>query len=206
MRLLDLCCGGGGTAMGYHQAGFEIIGIDIYPQPKFPFEFYLADALTFPLNEYDLIHASPPCQAYTKASMQWRKKGKSYPDLIARIRERLIKTGTDYVIENVLGSPLRKPIRLNGSTFGLLVHRPRLFECSFPIQQPLIPLTKKLTKMGRPIKEGDIIQPVGHFSNVSYAQKQMEIDWLGQKELSQAIPPAYTKFIGLQWMKMVANQ
>ena len=86
--------------------------------------------------------------------------------------------------------------------FGLLVHRPRYFECSFSIEQPYIPDTKQPVKMGRPVKEGDIIQPVGHFSGVKYAQEQMEINWMGQKELSQAIPPAYTKWIGERLMAL----
>ena len=103
---------------------------------------------------------------------------------------------TLYIIENVPGSPLIDPIFLNGYMFGLLVHRPRYFECNFYVRQPEIIKPPKPVKMGRPVKEGDIIQPVGHFSNVEYARKQMQIDWMSVKELAQAIPPAYTRYVG----------
>jgi len=202
--VLDLFCGGGGAGHGYYQAGFYVLGCDIYPQPKNPHDFVLGDweeVLLEYADEFDLIHAGPPCQLYSKSALQWRKAGRKYPDLIARVRERLIETGKDYIIENVPGAPLINPITLNGSMFGLLVHRPRLFECSFLVEQPNIPQARSPVKMGRPVREGDIIQPVGHFSGVAYAQKQMGIDWLGQKGLAQAIPPAYTQWLGLEWKR-----
>jgi len=199
LRLLDLFCGSGGAGMGYFLAGFEIVGVDNKNQKKYPFEFHLNDAIEYLKENYskfDAIHASPPCQKYTKASKQWRSEGREYPDLIEICRKELVKTGKPYVIENVPNSPLINPIILNGSCFGLLVHRKRLFECNFYVEQPDIPKTRKPAKMGRPIVEGDIIQPVGHFSNVPYAQKVMEIDWMGQRQLAQAIPPSYTKYVG----------
>jgi len=205
MRLLDLFSGAGGAAMGYHRAGFEVVGVDINPQPHFPFEFHQADALDYPLDGFDVIHASPPCQKYSKASKQWRKLGKEYPDLIEATRYRFVNENFYYVIENVPGSPLINPILLNGSVFGMNIHKPRLFECNFKIHQPLIPKVKNPTKMGRPIKEGDVLQPIGHFSGVWYAQKEMGIDWMGQKDLAQAIPPAYTEFIGKQLMRVLVN-
>ncbi len=208
LRLLDLFCGAGGSSMGFYLAGFEVAGIDINLQPRYPFRFFQEDALEFIAKygkDFDLICASPPCQQYTKASKQWRKNGRKYPDLIVKTRQALRKVGKPYIIENVPNSPLINPIYLNGSKFGLLVHRPRYFECSFSINQPDIPLTKQLIKMGRPIKDGDIIQPVGHFSGVAYAQKEMDIDWMGQKELSQAIPPSYTKWLGEQFIELTPS-
>lgn len=209
MRLLDLFCGGGGCGTGYAQAGFEVVGCDIEPQPRNPHTVIVGDWLDI-LKEYDddfdIFHASPPCQLYTKSAMQWRKAGRVYPDLIADVRREFEKRGKPYIIENVPGAPLHNPILLNGSFFGLLVHRPRFFECSFPIEQPFIPKTGRPVKMGRPVKEGNIIQPVGHFSGVAYAQRQMGIDWLGQKGLAQAIPPAYTEWIGKAFLNFWSNQ
>ena len=177
-------------------AGFDVTGVDIRPQPKNPHRFVLADALEYLAehgHEYDAIHASPPCQAYTKAGKQWRKEGREYPDMIAATRAALEKTGKPWVMENVPGAPLRNPVLLNGSVFGIRVHRPRLFETSFPLPQPEVPPMKPV-KMGRPIREGDIVQPVGHFSGVAYAAREMGLPWMGQGELAQAIPPAYTKW------------
>jgi DNA (cytosine-5)-methyltransferase 1 len=174
-----------------------VLGVDIVQQPKNPHDFVMADAIEY-LKEhghkFDLIHASPPCQAYTKAGKQWRKEGREYPDLIAETRQALRAVGKPYVIENVPGAPLVNPILLNGSVFGIKVHRPRYFETSWKIEQPEVPAMKPV-KMGRPIREGDIVQPVGHFSGVRYAAREMGLPWMGQKELAQAIPPCYTSWI-----------
>jgi len=195
--VLDLFCCAGGAGEGYRQAGFDVVGVDIVPQPKNPHRLVVADALEY-LREhghkFDLIHASPPCQAYTKAGKQWRKEGKEYPDMIEDTRKALIASGKPWVIENVPGAPLVSPILLNGSVFGIKVHRPRYFESSFELPQPEVPPMKPV-KMGRPIKEGDIVQPVGHFSGVRYAAREMGCEWMGQKELAQAIPPAYTRWV-----------
>ena len=157
--LLDLYCCAGGAGEGYRLAGFDVLGVDILPQPKNPHKFVQGCALEY-LREhghkYDLIHASPPCQAYTKAGKQWRKEGREYVDLIEATREALIANGKPWIIENVPGAPLRNPIFLNGSAFGIRVHRPRYFETSFPLAQPEVPPMKPV-KMGRPIKEGDIV-------------------------------------------------
>ena len=205
--VLDFFAGGGGCGAGYARTGAYVLGCDIKPQPKNPHHFIKADwrELLYLAQHFDLLHASPPCQAYTKACKQWRKEGYQYQDLIAEVREAFMKTGKPYIIESVPGAPLIDPIVLNGSKFGLLVHRPRFFECSFPVVQPHIPETRQSVKMGRPVSEGDIIQPVGHFSGVAYAQKQMEIDWLGQKELAQAIPPAYTEWLGYRFKEWAAS-
>ena len=181
--------------MGLYRAGFRVEGVDNHLQPRYPFKFHLADALVFPLDDYDAYWASPPCQFTSLAAQQWRKAGREYPDLIAPIRERLKATGKPYIIENVPGAPLIDPVRLNGAMFGLRVRRTRLFECSFPMPLILIPKeTRSNFRMGRP--PGDIITPVGHFSGVSRAQKEMGIAWMGQKELAQAIPPVYAQYLG----------
>lgn len=191
--------------MGYHRAGFEVTGVDIRPRVRYPFTFIQADALEYLAahwHEYDAIHASPPCQAYSMAGQQWRSAGKEYPDLVEPTRSALKATGLPYVIENVPGAPLINPIVLNGAMFGLLVRRVRLFECSFDVPFVLLPDDAPSTfRMGRPVKEGDAITPVGHFSNIPYARKQMEIDWMTGAELTQAIPPAYTLFIGEYLLK-----
>ena len=200
LKLLDLFCGAGGAGMGYSQAGFDVVGVDISPQPHYPFEFHQADALEYlseHWREFDAIHASPPCQAYSMAGQQWRASGKEYPDLVSATRQALIKTGKPYVIENVPGAPLINPTMLNGALFGMKVRRTRLFETSFNMPLVLLPKEPPLNfRMGRPVKEGDVITPVGHFSNIPYARRVMGIDWTSGKELTQAIPPAYTKFIG----------
>ena len=208
VRLLDLFCGAGGSAMGYHRAGFDdITGVDIKPMPRYCGDrFIQGDALEYLAahgQEYDVIHASPPCQAYSMAGQQWRKEGKDYPDLVAQTRELLKATGKPYIIENVPGAPLINPIMLNGAMFGLLVHRDRFFECNFPMPFTLLPQNARPVKMGRPVVTGDVIQPVGHFSNVPYAREQMGIDWMTQAELAQAIPPAYTEFIGRQLLRVL---
>jgi len=205
LKLLDLFCCAGGAGEGYRLAGFDVTGVDIKPQPKNPHKFILGDALEYLRkhgHEYDVIHASPPCQAYTKAGKQWRKEGREYPDLIAATREALVQVGNPYVIENVPGAPLIDPIFLNGSTFGIRVHRPRYFEASFALVQPEVPHMTPV-KMGRPIKEGDIVQPVGHFAGVKYAAKEMGCEWMGQKELAQALPPAYTRWLGERLLEQI---
>lgn len=135
-RLLDLFCGAGGAAMGYHRAGFEVVGVDLKPQKHYPFEFHQADALEFLAEhgrEFDVIHASPPCQAHTSLK---NLHDKDYPELIEPTRRLLEKTGLPYIIENVVGAPLRNPILLCGSSFGLRVRRHRLFESNWFLIAP----------------------------------------------------------------------
>jgi len=209
MKILDLFCGAGGAGMGYFRAGFEVVGVDNKPQPHYPFEFHKADALEYlreHYQEFNAIHASPPCQAYSRASMQWRKSGKEYPDLVAPTRKLLIETGLHYVMENVPGAPLINPILLTGAFFGLKVRRNRLFESNIELPFELTqPNAKTNFRMGRPVKEGEEITPVGHFSNIAYAKREMQIDWMNQAELTQAIPPAYTEYIGKHLMKVLSN-
>lgn len=188
--------------MGYKNAGFEVVGVDIAPQPKYPFEFHQADAITFVKANhhlFDAIHASPPCQQYTRAGIEQRKAGKVYDDTLDETRDVLRAIGKPYIIENVPDAPMQEPIQLCGAMFGLQTYRHRLFESNLAIVAPPHPVhVAKNTKMGRAPVEGEFIQVVGHFIGVAFGQKAMGIDWLGQKELPQAIPPAYTEYLGCQ--------
>jgi len=202
-RLLDLFAGSGGAAVGYHRAGFEVFGVDNDPKPlrHYPFPHICADALEYCCehgHEYDAIHASPPCQFATRAGAQWRRAGREYPKLIEQTRAALKATGLPYIIENVPGAPLENPIMLNGAFFGLRVKRDRLFETNWPIAQPRLPIQEPPVKMGRPFdaRRSGTFWPVGHFSGVPEARKAMGIEWMTQGELAQAIPPAYTEWIG----------
>lgn len=201
-RLLDLFCGGGGAAMGYHRAGFEVVGVDINPQPHYPFEFHQADALTFPLEGFDAIHASPPCQAYSITANLARAQGKraSEVDLLMPMRQRLAWDGVLYVIENVKGAPMHSPITLCGSTFGLGVRRHRLFESNLYLTAPG---PCRHAEQGRPIgvyySLGDDIPKGGRTADtLEQAQQAMGIDWMTWRELKESIPPAYTHHLGRQ--------
>ena len=193
---VDLFCSAGGAGMGYYLAGFDVVGVDIEPQKRYPFRFIQADALTFPLSGFDLIHASPVCKGYSATAVL---NDVSHPRQIEAVRERLAASGIPYVIENVPGAPLRCPVVLCGAMFaGLRVYRHRLFEASFPVTAPPDPEHRwPLAKMGRPPKPGEFMQPVGHFSDVGAARTAMRIPWMVRDELAQAIPPDYTRLVGL---------
>lgn len=196
-RALDLFCCAGGASVGLARAGFSITGVDIERQPHYPFraKFHQADAMTFPLDGYDFIWASPPCQRYSNAQ---RIRDREHPDLVGPIRERLTASGIPYCIENVVGAPLLHPIELCGAMFpGLEVYRHRLFECSFPVEQPMHrPHTAPLQKMGRPPRPKDFMHVVGNFSGVKRAREAMGIDWMPRDKLREAIPPDYAEYIG----------
>ena len=198
-RLLDLFCGAGGCSVGYHRAGFEVVGVDSRPQPRYPFEFHQADALTFPLDGFDVIHASPPCQHYCVCN---RGLGNThlYPDLIRKVRDRL--NGLMYVIENVPGAPLVQPITLCGSMFGLRtevgwLRRHRLFELPLVILAPSCshPTGMSIGVYGHGTNSYHR-EKLGRNITVDEKREAMGIDWMTGKELSQAIPPAYTEWIG----------
>lgn len=206
-KLLDLYCGGGGAGYGYERAGFDVTGVDNAPQPKHQGRFIQADAIEYlKLNHhrFDAIHASPPCQAYSLASMQFRAAGKEYLDLIESTRSALIETGLPFVIENVPGSPLIDPIELCGLMFGLRTYRHRLFESNVKLTAPVHPVhVARNARMGRKPKDGEFIQYVGHFSGVKQVQEMTGLYWLGQKELAQSIPPQYTEYIGRQILELL---
>ena len=202
MRCLDLFCGAGGAAMGYHQAGFEVVGWDIEPHPDYPFEHHVGDALEVLadgdyVRSFDLVHASPPCQAYTNAAKIMRR---AHPDLVGPVRELLVAAGVPYVIENVPGSPLVDPVTLCGAMFPeLRTYRHRLFESNLPLAAPPHPEhVAPTTKMGRPPQEGEFMHVVGNFSGVNAAREAMGIPWMTRDDLREAIPPAYTEHIGRQ--------
>jgi DNA (cytosine-5)-methyltransferase 1 len=201
-RALDLFCCAGGASMGLYQAGFDVWGVDIVPQPHYPFPIKIKDVRYLDsIRDWDFIWASPPCQAHTLAQ---RIRGNKHPDLIDVTRRLLRESGAPYVIENVVGAPLIDPMELCGAMFGLKVYRHRLFECSFPITAPAHPPhTAPLRKMGRPPQPGDFMHVVGNFSGVAQARQAMGIDWMMRDELREAIPPAYSEYIGRAAIKHI---
>jgi len=210
-RLLDLMCCAGGGAMGYYQAGFDVVGVDIDPQPNYPFEFYQADALTYPLDGFDVVHASPPCQRYSKSvSIENRKK---HPDLIGAIRERFAALSIPTVIENVPRSPLINPITLCGSSFGLEVKRHRLFEMSHRPDDNEIPKCRHdaytpqfapAWNRSTPLRFRPISGGWTGEQDLQADRAGMGVRWrMTSKELSEAIPPPYTKWIGKYLLQFV---
>jgi len=191
--------------MGYHRAGFDVLGVDVADQPHYPFEFVKADAVTFPLEGFDAIHASPPCQGYSYMSNCRPGLAAEYAQLIDVIRPRLIASGVQWVIENVEGSGLATQsdffgangLVLCGSMFGLPLYRHRLFETSSPVRPPhhprhLIPASK-----AGHWEPGTIISVAGNCSPIALAREAMGgIDWMTRDELAESIPPAFTKYLG----------
>lgn len=224
--LLDLFCCAGGAGMGYSMAGFDVVGVDIKPQPHYPFPMVEFDAIWFmelllegkqfrfkkdghikilDINDISAFHASPPCQAWTVAGNVARAKGKKYPELIDPIRKLLKETNSPYIIENVMKSPLDATLMLCGTMFGLDVIRHRYFESSFMLMNPPFSCThtKRVAKQGYAPKEGEYHCVTGHLSDIENAKKAMGIDWMVGKEIVEAIPPAYTEYIGGYLMKEV---
>lgn len=228
--LLDLYCKAGGATRGYQQAGFYVIGVDIEPQPDYVGDrFIQADAIEFLERMVAggtwewvgpgiiaAVHASPPCQLHSSITVI-SGKGNDHPELIGPTRELLRRLGKPYVIENVPRAPLLDPITLCGSHFGLAVEegelrRHRLFECSFPIEPPpkcrhprgrtTLGIYGGGTRQGERSNKGGGNTPK---ANKAQAQGLMGIDWMTRDQMCQAIPPAYTKFIGQQLRDFCAN-
>ncbi len=225
--MLDLFCGAGGAAKGYHDAGFEVVGVDIAGQPSYPYEFIQGDALALlayllngqahcvtgqrwiDLGMFDVIHASCPCQLDCAYRRKGHGVGDGYGDHIAATRDLLTATGLPYVIENVVGArhKLRNPIMLCGSSFGLDVQRHRLFESNVPMlappcdhswQTPRFPAATNRRAMSRRTVEVGVWR-----IPLDVQQRAMGIDWMALPELSEAIPPAYTEHIGEYLMREV---
>ena len=219
-RLLDLFCGAGGAAVGYARAGFEVVGVDLVAQPHYPFEFIqepyeaaLFDLMNnWPEGTFDAIHASPPCQGYTQFSNlnaeRWGNRVE-HPMLIEPVRELLDATGLPYVIENVQGAPLRKDLMLCGSMFGLRVRRHRIFETNWSVggappchhQDDSIAIYGSMD--GRRVwtrKNGTELRAA---RTIGQASEAMGIDWMTWNEIKEAIPPAYTEFIGKQLLDLL---
>jgi DNA (cytosine-5)-methyltransferase 1 len=237
-RLLDLFCGAGGAAVGYHRVGFtDIVGIDMHPQANYPFEFALATALStlqhllnggrirpgladdspvYTLADFDAIHASPPCQRYT-VGRSIHGSGDRHPDLVGPCRDLLERTGKPWVMENVPGSPLLNAVTLCGLMFGLKVIRHRLFEASFLLMAPphrphpkgisTGTLTSKRGGRGNGYSTGEqgLVCVAGNNFVREAGLRAMGIEWgMSRRELANAIPPAYTEFIGRQLMGAIA--
>jgi DNA (cytosine-5)-methyltransferase 1 len=221
VNALDLFCGAGGATRGLQQAGFHVVGVDLYPQPNYCGDaFVRADALeyleTADLDRFDFIHASPPCKPFTP--MRHAPRTKAHPDLITPTRPLLQRSGKPYCIENVPGAPLINPTRLCGSMFGLMapdgyaLRRHRLFETSFPLLTPSCQhgrgpvigvygghFRDRRRAVGANHRSGSNLPP-------EHGYAAMGIDWMTTAELSEAIPPIYAKFIAEAWLAMIARQ
>lgn len=199
---LDLFCGAGGASMGLHRAGFDVTGVDIKPQKRYPFNFIQGDALTVLEllgDGFDFIWASPPCQRFSTMTKRWGRED-DHPDLIEKTRELLVRTGKPYVIENVPGAPLISPTVLCGSMFGLRLRRHRSFETSFdvgdvPPHDHSGPVVGVYGNPGGSSKRDGI-----KFGGVSEWKSAMDIDWMVASELAEAIPPAYSYFLARKFL------
>jgi DNA (cytosine-5)-methyltransferase 1 len=208
-RCLDLYCCEGGAAHGYADAGFEVVGVDIIEQPRYPFEFHQADAVAYARGNaewiresFDFVHASPPCQFDSECQ---RIMGREHPNLIGPTREALEDLGLPYVIENVDGarSKLKNPVTLCGGMFGIETYRHRLFEAGngITLSAPEHPAhVARQAKMGRAAKPSEYMHIVGNFSGVARGRQIMGMPWATRRGLAEAIPPVYTECIGHQVM------
>lgn len=211
-RILDLFCCAGGAGQGYSEAGFEVVGVDISPQPNYPFTFMQADALTLDpafIASFDAIHASPPCQSYSDLAKR-NGNADEWPRLVEPVRELLIQSGLPYIIENVEGAPLLNPVVLCGTMFpGLRVLRHRLFEANFAIIAPphgkhpkVHTFDKRKSHYGKTNEWVDFVQVTGGGNcTVAAAREAMGINWMSKNEINEAIPPAYTRLIGEQLLQ-----
>ncbi len=230
-RLLDLFCGAGGCSVGYHRAGFDVVGVDNRPMPRYPFEFIQLDAIgvlrtllsvegrihtkageEYYLSDFAAIHASPPCQAYSVSrKIHAGPKAKQHPDLVEETRLLLERARLPWVIENVIGAPLHRPIVLCGTMFGLKVLRHRCFESSEMLLGPAHPKHPKgnLTnsKSGYSTGAYPFITCAGHNFVRTDGMAAMGIDWhMTREEVAQAIPPVYTEYIGRQLIRVCQRE
>lgn len=207
--ILDLFCGAGGAAMGYSRAGFDVVGVDINPQPRYPFEFHQGNAMNAVvymlapyLKRFDAIHASPPCQRYSRMSNCKPGLSDTYPDLVDPIRQLLIESGIPWIIENVPDSPVRPDYELCGCMFGMKSRRPRWFETSwgnFGLNLPHHherPAFNPQNQRGREL----IRQQFGKGDPDRMWREDVGVEWMNRAEGREAIPPAFTEFIGRQLM------
>jgi len=203
--LLDLFCGAGGAGMGYHRAGFDVVGVDIEPQKNYPFEFHQADANDFPLDGFDAIHASPPCQDHMLTPHGVHGTGW----MLDHTRQRLLAQSAPWVIENVPGAEMRADFRICGCQVGLELRRERFFETSWasPTIFDLPPHhhtgpALSVVGHGTPTWVRDKwVERYGRTPKIGDYKAAMGIDWMNRDELSQAIPPAYTEHIGRQLLE-----
>jgi len=204
VKLLDLFCGAGGAAMGYHRAGFTVVGVDHRPQPRYPFRLVEADAIEYAGrlarrgHRFAAVHASPPCQHYSHLRRKlWAEA--EHPDLLDATRAALVELGVPYVIENIQGAPLVEAVVLCGTSFGLRTRRHRYFEASFPILVP--PCVhhghRALEVHGH---SGGTSRRSGARGRGTVAdwREGLGIDWMTGDELTQAVPPVFTELIGHQ--------
>lgn len=219
MKLLDLFCKAGGAGMGYHLAGFEVVGVDIEPQPNYPFAFVQSDAISY-LEEhghrFDVIHASPPCQDHSRLKTVIKAHGTGW--LLGAVRDAISDTGLPGIIENVPGAPMRADLMLCGSHFGLQAYwtelgktvqlrRHRLFEyLGIEPPEPPKPCSHAFPAMpvyGRGVG-GNRVGLKGP-GQARICREVMGIDWVTRAELDQAIPPAYTRYIGSHLMEALCK-
>jgi DNA (cytosine-5)-methyltransferase 1 len=208
-RLLDLFCCAGGSAMGYSRAGFEVVGVDIDPQPNYPFEFIQANVLKIGpdfISSFDAVHASPPCQSYSDLAKR-NGNADAWPRLVEPVRRMLRRSGLPYIIENVEGAPLLDPVILCGTMFPKLrVIRHRLFESNIELTGPghkrhplVFTHDKRKAHYGKLDQNKSYVQVTGGGNcSIANARKAMRIDWMTKAELNEAIPPAYTEYLGRQ--------
>lgn len=212
-RCADLFCCAGGAAMGLHRSGFEVEGWDIKPQKHYPFKFHLGDALAADLTGFDFVWASPPCQEHT--ALRVINPDKHYECFIERTREKLTAWGGPWIIENVVGAPLRNPVQVCGSAFaGLRVRRHRLFESRIPLfgtgcyhRRQVGMITVCGTGGKRINRRKDDHGGCCNFpESLEDARDAMGITWMSRRELSQAIPPAYSEFLGKQIIRYLDSK